>query len=261
MNNYIKVFYQFPQKFWEATDDRQFIASLKKVGNDGICHHWQSLDFPGIVPGSKIIFCSLMNEALLELLGGDLTKDLTEAQLKGIMLDPLRRVFGAELVNTMVQAPEFEYHYSALWLNPSFYGAYENWKVGPDLKNYYQYFGGILAGSAPLVPTCNPRTSAHNGCSSSGDWTLHISGSASCRTEHGFVHGAIAGGERSANYVLADIGCLGTGCGVSIQTKCDDLFINNGNSKELGNLCEADFIAAFLQLLLGWLFGEGFFCS
>lgn len=231
MANYIKVFYRFPDKFWEALDDREFIVILKQVQNDGICHHWQSLDFPGIVLGSKILFCSLMNDALLELLGGDLTLDLTDMQLKGIMLDPLRRAFGVNLVDRMVNHKDFEYHYSAFWLNRNFYGSYENWKVGPDLKDYYRYFGGNLAGSAPVVPTCKQDTSAHNGCSSSGDWTLHISGSASCRTQIGFVSGAILGGERSANYVLSDIGCNGNGCNVPLKTECDNLFINNGKGQ------------------------------
>lgn len=141
MSYYIKVFYvPVPGQVWEASDDRQFLASLKKVENKGICHHWQNLDFPGILPDSKILFCSLMSEALLEILDFDLTQDLPEEKIKGVMLDPLRRVFGAALIDEQVADTDFKYFYPDLYKNPSFYGSYENWKIGPDLKNYYQIF-------------------------------------------------------------------------------------------------------------------------
>jgi Flavin containing amine oxidoreductase len=282
MADYIKVFYQFDEKFWDGTDDKEFIVSLKKANNDGKCNTWTSLDYSSsantpytssqIIPGSRIIFCTLTTEALNQLLSEAGGNDLTDAQLRGELLEPLKRIFGADIVASVVSIK-----YSDLWKNPSFYGSYENWRVGPDLKAYYQYHGGILPSGDPIgscdantrsrsldeqhalgptllaspsavqrpprptrrrprptaapvrrptrAPTSRPTPAppVHNGCTPDGLWTLHISGSASCAASWGFVHGAIEAGERSANYVLADIGCRGVGCAVSTESSCDDL--------------------------------------
>jgi len=239
---YVKVFYQFEEKFWKEMDDRQFIVSLAEDfdgATNAKCHHWQSLDYssdlktgpkktsPDIVPGSKILFCTLLTEAFEALLDEAGSDELTEKQLKVELLEPLRRIYGEKVDSTLVDVK-----YPKLHKDPNFMGSYENWQVGFDLEDYYKYHGGILPGSNPIIEPCG-----HNGCMRDNTtWTLHISGSASCLEEYGYVRGAIDAGERSANYVLADIGCGGSGCSdVSTESSCDNLFVNNGNRPKGGN--------------------------
>jgi hypothetical protein len=240
MANYVKIFYHFSQKFWNETDDRQFIVSLKEDASDPAtdarCHHWQSLDFstgqmtgpkqtsPDIIPGSQILFCTIITEAFQSLLTEAGTDELSDTQLRGELLDPLRRIFGNVVDESLL---ENGVHYSKLNKDPSFLGSYENWQVGKNLTDFYQYHGGILPGSKPIVKPCD-----HNGCTVDKTWTFHISGSASCLEYYGFVRGAIAAGERSANYILADIGCGGSGCDVDTESICDQLFVNNGNRNQ-----------------------------
>jgi len=238
--DYVKVFYQFDHKFWKDTDDNQFIVTIPSeyqeiLDTQGRCIHWQSLDYttgkqkgpkqssPDIAPGSNILFCTLLTEAFQLLLkeamatGSD---ELTPTQLDDLLV-PLRKVFG--------DIGSYTVNYSKLYKNPYFYGSYENWDVGYNLIDYYNYHGGILPGSDPLIVSCK-NGGDHNGCHN-GKWLLHISGSSSCRAYYAFVRGAFDGGKRSANYVRADIGCGGGGCDdVDTMSVCDDLFVNNGNN-------------------------------
>jgi hypothetical protein len=222
MKDYIKIFYQFKVKFW---DDAQFIVSLQKEENIGMCHHWQNLDFksnargarkqtsPEFLPGSGILFCTLLTEAVKELDGGKLTDIL----VKGELLDPLRRVYGDQVVNDNLL--DSKYH---KWNeDENFYGSYSNWQPGSDLVDYFKFYGGIFYSSGKFIDTCG-----HNGCNSEKEWILHISGTASCIELWELVKGAIAAGKRSAHYVLNDIGCGGSGCDIEFESPCEDFLSN-----------------------------------
>lgn len=249
--NYVKVFYQFDHKFWEETDDKEFIVTIPSDYEDivlpeGRCIHWQSLDYttgqqkgpkqssPDIAPGSNILFCTLLTEAFQLLLDASTSVDneLDDDQLDAL-LDPLRKVFGDPNGSGELELPSYTVHYSDVYKDPFFLGSYENWKIGYNLTDYYQYHGGILPGSDPLIKACKDQDGGdppHNGCLDS-EWLVHISGSSSCRANYGFVRGAYDAGIRSANYVRADIGCGGVGCDIDTTSECDDLFINNGKNK------------------------------
>jgi hypothetical protein len=236
MKDYIKIFYQFEEKFW---DDAQFIVSLQKEGNIGKCHHWQNLDFTSkpqsnarskakskakggarkqtsteFLPGSGILFCTLLTEVVKEL-GGKLTDSLVEGEL----LEPLRRVYG-----DLVDAPNLlGYKYHKWNEDQNFYGSYSNWQPGYNLTDYFKFYGGIFDSSEKFIEPCG-----HNGCNRLSDnkWILHISGTASCIEDWELVKGAIASGERSGHYVLNDIGCGGNGCGIEFESPCEDFFSN-----------------------------------
>jgi len=146
MADFVKVFYQFNDKFWE---DRQFIASIKEEDNDGRCVYWMNLDYsigqrkgpkktsPDIIKNSKILVCFLTTEAFRGLLGA--ANELTEAQLKIDLLRPLKQVYGdMKVTNAYVKA-----EYPRLHNDPSFLGSYENWQVGMDLTDFYHYCGSM----------------------------------------------------------------------------------------------------------------------
>jgi hypothetical protein len=220
MKDYIKIFYQFENKFW---DDAQFIVSLQKEGNIGKCHHWQNLDFKSkahgarkhtsteFLPGSGILFCTLLTEGLQEL-GGKLTDDMVQ----GVLLDPLRRVYG-----DLVDANLLDSKYHKWNEDQNFYGSYSNWEPGSNLVDYFKFYGGKFDSSEKFIAPCG-----HHGCNSDDKWILHISGTASCIELWELIKGAIASGERSGHYVLNDIGCGGKGCGTEFESPCEDFFSN-----------------------------------
>ncbi|CAB9521878.1 Polyamine oxidase 1 [Seminavis robusta] len=185
---YVKVFYQFPVKFWDTTE---FILTARPVGQRGHCHHWQNMDLPQFMPGSGIIRCEMMTEAFNELKHSE-TNQLTDETLLAL-LEPLRITYGAATVGTPLAM-----YYTQNNNNVDFgYGSYANWKIGKTFTDYAHFFGGI----PNVVNHCD-----HNGCSDSGDWVLHFSGAATCYVYAEFVHGAYWAGERDANYVLESLG-------------------------------------------------------
>jgi hypothetical protein len=229
MKDYVKVFYQFEEKFW---DDAEFIVSLKEEGNDGRCHHWQSLDFEhnqaggrkqtntSFLPGSRIIFCTLMTEAFQGLLGKTGLTKLTEDQLIDL-LDPLRQAYGEDVDTYLIaEGPSKPFH--TIWSSiPHFRGAFNNMKPKKTIKEYFEFYGGIFDGSDKFIGPCE-----HNGCNGKNEWILHISGTASCLEDWEWVRGAINAGKRSGHYVLNDIGCGGSGSGIEFESSCEDFFSN-----------------------------------
>jgi Flavin containing amine oxidoreductase len=243
---YTKIFYQFKTKFW---NDREFIVALKKRGNQGFCHHWQNLDYRkrptqrtgslgGVgssnnvsrefYPNSKILFCTMTSEDMAALLGGAgnvPTTNLNEEQhLRGVLLDPLRAVYGAQLVDENLEAvydPQLNTNVD------TGYGAYsafigDKGPSGDVFTNMYNFFGGYdIPGIA--VGRCE-----HNGCASiNGEeeprWVLHMSGAASCFNSNEFVYGAIYAGERSANYIAKELGYIGIS---TASTSCEDFYVD-----------------------------------
>ena len=188
MTQYVKIFYQFDNQFW---DTNQLLRTVRDEQNRGHCHHWSNLNAPGFIEGSNIIRCEIMTEAFDELVD-PVTKDLTNATLLSL-LDPLRATYGAANVPTPTNM-----YYPKLNKDVDFgYGAYANWKTGATFTQFAHMYGGV----EDVVPYCD-----HNGCNSNGEWTMMISGSATCYNHAEYVHGAYFSGEKAANNVLRELG-------------------------------------------------------
>jgi len=186
MTQYIKVFYQFETPFWDNTE---FVEITRDPADRGKCHHWQNMEVA--IPGSSIIRCELMTEAFLELLD-PVTQDLSADTLSAL-LDPLRLVYGSDTVGSPIDV-----FYPKLNKDVDFgFGAYGNWKIGKSFTDFAHFFGGIPV----LTRPCD-----HNGCNNQGEWIVHLSGSASCYDHSEFVHGGFFSGQRSARFVLDDLG-------------------------------------------------------
>jgi hypothetical protein len=150
---------------------------------------------------------------------------LSDEQLRGVLLDPLRAVYGAETVDsnlTDVYDPQLN-------TDPDFgFGAYSNFQgdKGPNndngpsfdvIKNNHNFFGGDVPGVD--IECCD-----HNGCAIINGvekWVLHMGGTASCFNNNEYVHGAIDAGDRSANYIAKELGY-----DVSTESSsCEDFYV------------------------------------
>ena len=188
MAQYVKIFYQFPSKFW---DDNEMIRVALNNGERGHCHHWANMDHPKFFPGSLVIRCEIMTEGFDEL-KDTVTQDLSQETLLAL-LDPVRTVYGSDNVPAPVDV-----YYPKLNKDPDTgFGAYANWKVGKSFTDFARFFGGV----EDVVPYCE-----HNGCNSNGEWTMMLSGSATCFDWSEFVHGAFFSGEKAAYLTLQELG-------------------------------------------------------
>ena len=77
------------------------------------------------------------------------------------------------------------------------YGAYANWKIGKTFTDFAHFFGGI----EDIVPYCQ-----HNGCNVLNEWTMLLSGSATCYDHAEYTHGAFFAGDKAAKNVLRELG-------------------------------------------------------
>lgn len=216
VGDYIKVFYEFKKNFWGSTLKKEFLVSLQQKDNIGKCHHWQNLEADiyrnprlgtstRFVPGSNILFCTLIRPAFRALLNEGGKMELTDTQLQKL-LDPLRRVFGSAVVDNNFMSVFYPKHN----LNVDYgYGSYSNWVPGYSQTDYFKFYG---VGTA--------KNCEHNGCNEFGEWILHISGTCSCYEHWEFVHGAYYSGKRSANLVLHDLGYID----VVPASECEDFF-------------------------------------
>jgi polyamine oxidase len=215
---YIKIFYEFKTNFWGSTlNDKEFLVSLQQRDNVGQCHHWQNLEAVSdltpdygnntdYVPGSNTIFCTLIGTSFQALLDETGLDEISEEQLTGKLLDPLRRVFGAAVVDDNLMIDSIYYPKQNLDANHGL-GSYANWAPEKStgggyysLDDYFKFYG------VGPVGYCE-----HNGCNKvdpydpDAEWILHISGTCSCYAYWEFVHGAYWGGVRSANLVLYEL--------------------------------------------------------
>jgi hypothetical protein len=140
--------------------------------------------------------------------------------IEGELLDPLRRVYGDLVDKNLLESKYHKWHE-----DENFYGSYSNWVPGYNRTDYFKFYGGIFDSSEKFIEPCG-----HHGCNSDDKWILHISGTASCIELWEWISGAIASGERSAHYVLNDIGCDGKGCGIAFESPCED-FLSNAHRK------------------------------
>ena len=123
MGTYIKIFLQFPpdQVFWNKTT--QFFLYASEIR--GYYPLFQSLDHPDFLPGSGIIFVTVVAEQAyrVELQPDHVTKNE--------ILKVLRNMFGEENV------PEpIAFYYPRWTQTPWSRGSYSNWPTGTTLETH-----------------------------------------------------------------------------------------------------------------------------
>jgi Flavin containing amine oxidoreductase len=138
---------------------------------------------------TSYVRCDITTDAFWARVGG--RRNLTDETISAL-LDPLRLVYGADVVGTPIATYATELHTDA---NMG-YGAYANWRLGYSFTDYAHFYG-----VEQLVPYCD-----HNGCNSLQEWILLFSGSHTCYEHAETVHGAFFAGQRSANYALSGLG-------------------------------------------------------
>ncbi|KAL8765096.1 MAG: hypothetical protein Q9209_007719 [Squamulea sp. 1 TL-2023] len=122
MGTYTKIFLQFPpdQVFWNTSNQFLLYADPKERGYYPV---FQSLDGEGFLPGSGIIFVTVVQSQSYVVESQD------EQTTKDQVLAVLRNMFGAENV------PEpIAFMYPRWSLEPWVYGSYSNWPPGTTLE-------------------------------------------------------------------------------------------------------------------------------
>ncbi|KAL8698870.1 MAG: hypothetical protein Q9224_001653 [Gallowayella concinna] len=122
MGTYTKIFLQFPpdQVFWNTSEQFFLYADPRRRGYYPI---FQSLDGEGFLPGSGIIFVTVVEAQsyIVEAQDDQITKDQ--------VLNVLRDMFGAENVPQPIA-----FTYPRWSLEPWAYGSYSNWPPGTTLE-------------------------------------------------------------------------------------------------------------------------------
>ena len=175
MGTYTKIFLQFPpdQIFWNTSYQFFLYASPTQRGYYPI---WQTLDTPGFLPGSGIIFVTVVQDQSYTVEAQD--DDTTKAQV----LEVLRQMFGEENV------PEpIAFLYPRWSLEPWAYGSYSNWPPGTTLELHQNLRANV--------------------------GRLYFAGEATSAEYYGFLHGAWfegqAVGEEIAGCVKGNGSCVG----------------------------------------------------
>ncbi|KAJ6506609.1 hypothetical protein C8R45DRAFT_894127 [Mycena sanguinolenta] len=170
MATYTKIFLQFEEKFWF---DTQFALYADK--QRGRYPVWQGLDLEGFIPGSGIIFATVVGDY------SERIEALSDAQVEAEVLDVLHTMFP----NTTIPAPT-AFFFPRWFSDPLYRGSYSNWPasfVSPHHTNLRANVGKRL-------------------------W---FSGEAMSQKYFGFLHGAyfegMDAGGRVANCVLSGGHC------------------------------------------------------
>ncbi|KAL1964883.1 hypothetical protein VTN77DRAFT_6236 [Rasamsonia byssochlamydoides] len=122
MGTYTKIFLQFPpdQVFWDKSTQYFLYADPDTRGYYPV---WQSLDTPGFLEGSGIIFVTVVHDESYRV--EQQNDDVTKHEVLAV----LRDMFGAD------QVPEpITFMYPRWSLEPWAYGSYSNWPQGVTLE-------------------------------------------------------------------------------------------------------------------------------
>jgi len=124
MGTYTKIFMQFPpdQVFWDT--DVQFFLYADPLTR-GYYPVFQSLDGPGFLPGSGILFVTVVEEQSYTVEAQD--NEVTKQQVLAV----LRAMYGPENV-PMPTA----FMYPRWSLEPWTFGSYSNWPPGTTLEQH-----------------------------------------------------------------------------------------------------------------------------
>lgn len=122
MGTYTKIFLQFPpsQVFWNTSTQYFLYASATERGYYPV---FQSLDSPGFLPGSGILFVTVVSAQSYRI------EAQSDDETKGQVLVVLREMFGAKNVPDPIA-----FMYPRWSLKPWAYGSYSNWPPGTTLE-------------------------------------------------------------------------------------------------------------------------------
>lgn len=120
MGTYTKIFYQFNETFWP--EDTQYFLYADPTTR-GYYPVWQSLSTEGFMPGSNIIFATVVTEESYRI------EQQTDEQTMKEGLEVLRKMFP----NVTVPEPT-AFMYPRWTKNEATYGSYSNWPVGTTLE-------------------------------------------------------------------------------------------------------------------------------
>ena len=170
MGTYTKIFLQFPpdQVFWNTSIQFFLYADPDERGYFPL---WQSLDAPGFLPGSGIIFVTVTQDQSYRVEAQD------DEQTKEQVLNVLRDMFGP----TNVPEP-IAFLYPRWSLEPWAYGSYSNWPPGTTLEMHQNLRANV--------------------------GRLYFAGEATSPEYYGFLQGAYFEGQLVANLIA---GCLTIG--------------------------------------------------
>ncbi|KAI8932465.1 hypothetical protein NX059_010650 [Plenodomus lindquistii] len=177
MGTYTKMFFQFNETFWPT--DKQFFLYADPTTR-GYYAIWQSLSTEGYLPGSNILFATLVDDqsARVEAQSNETTKAEAMAVLRNMFPD--------------IEVPEpTAFHYPRWSQVPWSYGSYSNWPAGTTLEMHQ-----------------NLRANVDR---------LYFAGEAQSAEYFGFLHGAWfegqEAGKRIAGQITAECVNVASGCG------------------------------------------------
>ena len=120
MGTYTKIFLQFNETFWDPNTQFFLYASPTTRGYYPV---WQSLSTPGFLPGSNIIFVTVVEWESYRI------EAQSDEKTKAEVMAVLREMFPD------VDVPEpIAFMYPRWGLTPWTYGSYSNWPVGTTLE-------------------------------------------------------------------------------------------------------------------------------
>ncbi|KAF2711888.1 polyamine oxidase [Pleomassaria siparia CBS 279.74] len=177
MGTYTKIFMQFNETFWDP--DTQFFLYASPTTR-GYYPVWQSLSTEGFLPGSNIIFATVVGRESYRIEAQD--DETTKAEL----MEVLREMFPD------VDIPEpIAFMYPRWSLTPWSYGSYSNWPPGTTLEAHQ-----------------NLRANVER---------LYFAGEHTSAAYYGFLHGAWfegrEAGERIAGQLAKECVNVESGCG------------------------------------------------
>ncbi|KAF1936938.1 polyamine oxidase [Clathrospora elynae] len=177
MGTYTKIFFQFNETFW-PTDKQFFIyADPTKRGYYTV---WQSLSTEGFLPGSNILFATLVDEQSFRIEAQD--DETTKAEAMVV----LRSMFPDITVPDPIA-----FTYPRWSSTPWSYGSYSNWPAGTTLEMHQNLRANV--------------------------GRLYFAGEATSAESFGFLHGAWfegqEAGERIAGKITTKCVNVGSGCG------------------------------------------------
>jgi polyamine oxidase len=121
MGTYTKVFLQFPpdQQFWDENTQFFLYADPHERGWYPV---WQSLSHPDFIPGSGILFGTLVSSESY------FTELQSDEQTKAEVMEVLRSMFGNDIPDPI------DFMYPRWSTEPWAYGSYSNWPPGYSIE-------------------------------------------------------------------------------------------------------------------------------
>ncbi|KAI0016095.1 amine oxidase [Xylariomycetidae sp. FL0641] len=122
MGTYTKIFFQFPETFWDP-DTQYFLYADPQVR--GYYPIWQSLSTPGFLPGSNIIFVTVVGPESYRV------EQQSDEETKEEAMAVLRAMFPEK------EIPEpIDFMYPRWSTEEWSFGSYSNWPVGMTLERH-----------------------------------------------------------------------------------------------------------------------------